>query len=379
GSLERRIGQLRERGTDTAALNAELSELDRRRSSARVYVALFGEISSGKSSLIRALAPQALATSDVRGGTTQSVTHHDGQLPDGRVLVLADVPGSREAGGETHETLARHEALRAHAVVYLCAGDLTRTQMDELRWLGDFGKPLLLALNKADQWNEAERAQLLDRLRRHDPRDRRHRGGDQRRRQRAFPAPARRRQHRAGRTPAHARHRAVAARPGPTHRPRRRRAGATARTRRAGRRARTHRRPRGANPRRRIRTHRAQVRAARHRRRTGGGGARQRPGDPGRTGHRAHPRTGRVVRRARQRRPDRGLHPASPAHPAHRQFHRAGRGRQCTEGLPRTRYIGRRRAARIRLRLDLRFDGTARCPPRWPSARRWISRMPGNG
>ena len=166
GSLEHRIGQLRERGTDTAALNAELSELDRRRSSARVYVALFGEISSGKSSLIRALAPQALAASDVRGGTTQSVTHHDGQLPDGRVLVLADVPGSREAGGEAHETLARHEALRAHAVVYLCAGDLTRTQMDELRWLGDFGKPLLLALNKADQWNEAERAQLLDRLRR---------------------------------------------------------------------------------------------------------------------------------------------------------------------------------------------------------------------
>ncbi|MHB1057774.1 MAG: GTPase [Rhodanobacter sp.] len=167
GNLEQRIGQLRERGADTGALAAELGELDRRRVSARIYVALFGEISTGKSSLIRAMVPHAQLASDARGGTTRKVDHYDGSLPDGRTLVLADVPGSREAGGEAHEAMAREEALRAHAVVYLCAGDLTRGQADELRWLADFGKPLLLVLNKADQWNEAERAPLLDRLRRH--------------------------------------------------------------------------------------------------------------------------------------------------------------------------------------------------------------------
>jgi len=165
GSLEQRIHQLRERGADTGVLTAELGELDRRRASARVYVALFGEISTGKSSLIRALAPHAQVASDARGGTTREVGHYDSQLPDGRTLVLADVPGSREAGGETHETMAREEALRAHAVIYLCAGDLNRGQGDELRWLADFGKPLLLVLNKADQWTSVEREQLLARLR----------------------------------------------------------------------------------------------------------------------------------------------------------------------------------------------------------------------
>lgn len=164
-NLEQRIGQLRERGADTGALGAELSELDRRRASARVYVALFGEISTGKSSLIRALAAHANIASDARGGTTRQVVHYDGHLPDGRTLVLADVPGSREAGGEAHETLAREEALRAHAVIYLCAGDLNREQAGELRWLANFGKPLLLVLNKADQWTPAEREQLLSRLR----------------------------------------------------------------------------------------------------------------------------------------------------------------------------------------------------------------------
>lgn len=165
GSLEQRIDQLQNRGADTGALGAELGELDRRRATARVYVALFGEISTGKSTLIRALAPHAAAISDVRGGTTQQVSHVDGQLPDGRTLVLADVPGSRETNGEAHETLARQEALRAHAVIYVCAGDLTRSQAQEVRWLGDFGKPLLLVLNKADQWSDAERDLLLHRLR----------------------------------------------------------------------------------------------------------------------------------------------------------------------------------------------------------------------
>ena len=164
GSLEQRIGQLRERGADTGALAAELGELDRRRISARVYIALFGEISTGKSSLIRALAPHAQVASDARGGTTREVGHYDGALPDGRTLVLADVPGSRETGGEAHETLAREEALRAHAVIYLCAGDLNRSQADELHWLAEFGKPVLLVLNKADQWTTLERDQLLSRL-----------------------------------------------------------------------------------------------------------------------------------------------------------------------------------------------------------------------
>ena len=165
-TLERRIGQLQERGADTGALAAELDELDRRRHTARVYVSLFGEISTGKSTLMRALAPHAAAPSDVRGGTTRQVVHVDTALPDGRGLTLADVPGSREAGGETREALAREEALRSHVVVYVCAGDLTRTQAEEVRWLATFGKPLLVVLNKADQWSEAERALLLERLRR---------------------------------------------------------------------------------------------------------------------------------------------------------------------------------------------------------------------
>lgn len=167
--VDARVDALRQRRVETAALEAELAELDRRRAAGEVYVALFGEISTGKSSLIRALAPDAAPDAvpevDVRGGTTRLVAHHRGRLPDGRELVLADVPGSGEVDGRLHERLARDEALRAHAVVCLAASDLTRAQDAQLSWLAGFGKPLVLALNKADLYGEAERAALLARLR----------------------------------------------------------------------------------------------------------------------------------------------------------------------------------------------------------------------
>lgn len=163
--VEQRIDALRDRRAETAALEAELHELDRRRATGEVHVALFGEISTGKSSLIRALAPEAIVDVDVRGGTTRTVAHHRGRMPDGRELVLADVPGSREVDGAAHEQVARDEALRAHAVVYLAVGDLTRAQDAELAWLASFGKPLVIALNKADLYGEAELAALAGRLR----------------------------------------------------------------------------------------------------------------------------------------------------------------------------------------------------------------------
>lgn len=158
--IEKRIERLQSREAETARFQAELEELDRRAAAEDYYVAVFGEISAGKSSLVRALAPQAQVDVDVLGGTTAQVSHHRGELGQ-RKLVLADVPGTQEIGAREREQLARNEALRAHAVIYVASGDLTRAQDTELKWLRGYGKPLLLALNKTDQWSEAERHALL--------------------------------------------------------------------------------------------------------------------------------------------------------------------------------------------------------------------------
>jgi hypothetical protein len=163
--VDQRIDMLNQRSADTVALQSELAELDRRARSEELYVAVFGEISAGKSSVVRALAADAPAQVDVLGGTTHAVTHYRAPLAYGALLTFADVPGSHEVDGTQREQLARDEALRAHLVLYVCSGDLTREQDAELHWLHGFGKPLILALNKADQFNDIDRAALERALR----------------------------------------------------------------------------------------------------------------------------------------------------------------------------------------------------------------------
>lgn len=165
GAIEQRIARLEPDLAPARGARDELAELDRRRAAATLDVALFGDISSGKSSLLRALAPDATSAVGVVGGTTTAVQRQRGVLPDGAVLVVADVPGIGEAGDVAHAALARAEAARSHALVYVADGDLTRSQDGELRALAQYGRPLILALNKSDRYRDEERAALLQTLR----------------------------------------------------------------------------------------------------------------------------------------------------------------------------------------------------------------------
>jgi GTP-binding protein EngB required for normal cell division len=154
-------------GVDTHAAHEELRQLAARRDGAEVYVAFHGEVSAGKSSLIQALLPQAQVEVSVRAGSTREVSHYRWRSPAGDTLVLTDVPGLADADGVLSD-VAREESLRAHVVVYVCDGDLTRVQHQELLELLSIGKPLLLALNKADRYTDEELerigAAILDRL-----------------------------------------------------------------------------------------------------------------------------------------------------------------------------------------------------------------------
>ncbi|HQW64779.1 MAG TPA: 50S ribosome-binding GTPase, partial [Pseudomonadota bacterium] len=121
--------------------------------------------STGKSSLVRALSGRDDLAVDVRGGTTREIGHARAALPDGRELVLADLPGLAEPGAPALAEAARAEAIRAHALVYVLDGDLTREEAVELEGVLALGKPVVVALNKRDRYDAAERQALLERLR----------------------------------------------------------------------------------------------------------------------------------------------------------------------------------------------------------------------
>jgi len=162
--LEQRLERGEAAGMDIAAVRRELALLKQRKAAGRIQVSFFGEISSGKSSLIKALLPEAKPAVSATGGTTREVATYNWRSSSGDELVLTDMPGTNEVGAGLDET-ARAEAMRAHLVVYVCDGDLSRTQFTDLSALLALGKPIIVALNKTDRYRESELELLLARLR----------------------------------------------------------------------------------------------------------------------------------------------------------------------------------------------------------------------
>jgi len=143
-------------GVDVSAAVNEIREQERRKQSGEIYIAIFGEISTGKSSLVKALLPKADLQRDPRGGTTLDVSHYRWQAESGDSVVIADLPGfNLDDNPEIQE-----EARRAHLVVFLCDSDITRSQMEQLNKLLSIKKPLLVALNKMDRFAASEAQQI---------------------------------------------------------------------------------------------------------------------------------------------------------------------------------------------------------------------------
>lgn len=161
--IEARLREAEAAGVDVAAARAELQALAERREAAAVHLVFFGEISTGKSSLIRALVPDADVSVHVVGGSTSEIRHYRWQSPAGAEVLLTDVPG---AGGldPGFDALAIEEAQRAQVVLFVCDGDLSRAERALVERLLGVDKPMIVVLNKADRFDIEEQAALMQRL-----------------------------------------------------------------------------------------------------------------------------------------------------------------------------------------------------------------------
>jgi GTP-binding protein EngB required for normal cell division/uncharacterized protein (DUF697 family) len=159
-SLQEELVESASAGVDVSAAIDEIKEQQRRKQSGEVFIAIFGEISTGKSSLVKALLPRADMQTDPRGGTTQNVSHYRWQAGSGDSVVIADLPGFNL--DDNPEIL--EEARRAHLVVFLCDSDITRSQMDQLESLLSIEKPLIVALNKIDRFSAPEARAIAENI-----------------------------------------------------------------------------------------------------------------------------------------------------------------------------------------------------------------------
>ena len=161
--IEARLRDAEAAGVDVGDAQRELQELAARQKAGVIHLCFFGEISTGKSSLIKALVPEADVAIDVVGGSTGDVRHYRWRNSAGSEILLTDVPGT---GGheEGLDEMALEEAQRAHVVLFVCEGDLTRAESQAVGHLLALGKPLVLVMNKADRYSVEEQAAIMQRL-----------------------------------------------------------------------------------------------------------------------------------------------------------------------------------------------------------------------
>lgn len=159
-SLQERITQSEQLGIDVHSARHELAVLAERKAAGDFRIALFGEISTGKSAVIRALLPEVddIVVS-ARGGSTREISDYLWTSSAGDRLIISDVPGLNEVGAKLDKA-ATDEALRAHAVVFVCDNDLTREQFNAVTALRALHRPMIVALNKIDRLSPDELTQL---------------------------------------------------------------------------------------------------------------------------------------------------------------------------------------------------------------------------
>ena len=161
--IESRLRDADRLGVQVGSAQAELAELAARQAEGSIHLCFFGEISTGKSSLIKALVPDADVTIDVAGGSTVDVRHYCWRENDGTEILLTDVPGTAGLDDDL-DTIAEEEAQRSQLVIYVCDGDLTRAEKSAVEWLLGRGKPMILVMNKSDRYSPDEQALLMERL-----------------------------------------------------------------------------------------------------------------------------------------------------------------------------------------------------------------------
>ena len=132
-------------------------------------IVVFGEISTGKSALINALSGNQLAPVDVQGGWTKEISRVGWNACTYRVpgfanssVLLVDTPGLNEVDGEERADLAKSAASRADLILFVTDSDLNEVEYTALTALAASHKPIILVLNKVDQYNPEQRERLRE-------------------------------------------------------------------------------------------------------------------------------------------------------------------------------------------------------------------------
>ena len=105
----------------------EIEEFTSKLENGRLEIAAFGEVGSGKSALLNALAGEKIFAVSAEHGSTDKVSKTGFKNTK---LVLVDTPGINEAAGELRGKLAEETVRYTDLVLFVADGDLNRVEIE---------------------------------------------------------------------------------------------------------------------------------------------------------------------------------------------------------------------------------------------------------
>ena len=147
-----------------------------------VQIAAFGMVGRGKSSVLNALVRQNIFPTGALHGVTRSIDTINWHLTPEQIaetsenlqrliipgkagqIQLIDTPGIDEVNGEAREALACDLAKRVDLILFMVSGDITQVEYRALAKLREAGKPMLLVFNKIDQYPQADRLAIYQKI-----------------------------------------------------------------------------------------------------------------------------------------------------------------------------------------------------------------------
>lgn len=146
---------------DCDRLTAVLEKLDQ----GLIRIAVFGLVSRGKSAVINALLGQKVLQTGPLHGVTQYPRSVYWTRAEGKTSIeLIDTPGLDEVGGESRASMAKTVAEQADLILFVVAGDITRTEYQALTDLQAACKPIILVFNKTDLYPNLDRQTIYRKL-----------------------------------------------------------------------------------------------------------------------------------------------------------------------------------------------------------------------
>lgn len=130
-----------------------------------ISISTFGLVSRGKSAVINALLGDKILETGPLHGVTQYPRSIRWELPTDKLKIdLIDTPGLDEIAGEMRTKMAEDVAAQSDLILFIVAGDITRTEYQALYELRQQQKPLLVVFNKIDLYPDCDRQSIFRQL-----------------------------------------------------------------------------------------------------------------------------------------------------------------------------------------------------------------------